>query len=812
MKIQKIEIEKIRGIKKITIEPNGENTVIFGPNGSGKSAVIDAIDFLLTGKISRLEGEGTGELSIRKHGPHINSELKEAAVKAEVKIPGVEDIITIERRMNNRELIVDDRYKDFITPILELSSLGQHLLSRREILRYILSRSGERAEKIYAILNLADIEESRKTIIAVKGKAEKEYSSSLTNFERVKNDINIILGIKDFSEEKCLTKINENRAVLKAEVLKKLEYSEIKKDINQPTSKREEDNRNLESLKSSIGSVMEILIEKNKLIDNIFHLKEKITGFNNDIDLRKEIGYRKLVELGLELVDDHEYCPLCEKPWDLKELINFLKKRLFDSEKAVEKLEKINSDARNLSIMVQKYYNYFNTLDSNYKSLRLGNYENEISKISNIFTQFNNKIENPIESKIIDNEELIELLLGKDCEDLIENIKNEIVDLKYTESPDFDSWDILTKLEVYLKQYNLYKKEFIKAEKIFSISKSITNCFENSRNIILNNMFDEINDNFIDFYKILHGEDEKEFKSSLIPEEARLVLEVDFYKKGMFPPGAVHSEGHQDSMGICLFFSLNRFLAENKLNIIVLDDVVMSVDSNHRRNFCNLLKNFPNTQFIITTHDRLWAKQLRTENVVKNNNMIEFKWWSIESGPTVGAGIDLWNEMKEDLNNNDVPMAAWKLRRNGECFLNDVCDMIKAKIIFKSDGNWDFGDYLQASVEQYKKLIKCAKKSASSWNNKEKLEQLEKFDNKFTDTIKKTQSNQWAINPNVHYSKWADFQPNDFKPVVDAFNELFNLFICKECGNIPKLILSNMKWEALACPCKKFLWNLKEKQ
>lgn len=53
MKIIELEIQNIRGIPSVILKPNGENFVIWGPNGSGKSAVVDAIDFLLTGKISR---------------------------------------------------------------------------------------------------------------------------------------------------------------------------------------------------------------------------------------------------------------------------------------------------------------------------------------------------------------------------------------------------------------------------------------------------------------------------------------------------------------------------------------------------------------------------------------------------------------------------------------------------------------------------------------------------------------------------------------------------------------------------------------
>ena len=548
------------------------------------------------------------------------------------------------------------------------------------------------------------------------------------------------------------------------------------------------------------------------MLKSIFKLKERVNNFNNNINLKKEIAYRRIIELGLELVDENGRCPLCEKPWDSKELAQFLKSRLLDSNKAQEEVESIKTDARNLKASVQKYRDYFTNLEFNYGHLKLETFKNEINKITDNYNDFIKKLEYPLENQISDDESVTALLISNYIEDLIVRIKDEVNSLKDEVSQEFEAWDILTKLEVHLGQYESYISEFIRAEKVFNLSRLILEHFENARNSILNDMFEKINSNFVNFYKELHGEDEKDFKSSLIPDEAKVVFEVDFYNKGMFHPGAVHSEGHQDSMGICLFLSINRFLAENRLNIIVLDDVVMSVDANHRRNFCKLIKSFPNTQFIITTHDRVWAKQLRSEGIVKSENMIEFKWWSIETGPTIGTNVNLWREIENDLNNNDVPLASWKLRRNGECFLNDVCDMFKAKIVFKGDGNWDFGDYLKASIEQYKKIISCAKSSASSWNDRDKLEEIKEIDKKFTDAVERTQYNQWAINTSIHFNHWADLQPNDFKPVVNAFNELFDLFICKNCGYIPQLILADMKWEIITCPCKKFLWNLKEKQ
>ena len=55
----------------------------------------------------------------------------------------------------------------------------------------------------------------------------------------------------------------------------------------------------------------------------------------------------------------------------------------------------------------------------------------------------------------------------------------------------------------------------------------------------------------------MHKPDEPDFSAELKPEEAALNLEVDFYGRGKYPPNAMHSEGHQDSMGICLWLALS---------------------------------------------------------------------------------------------------------------------------------------------------------------------------------------------------------------------------------------------------------------
>lgn len=107
------------------------------------------------------------------------------------------------------------------------------------------------------------------------------------------------------------------------------------------------------------------------------------------------------------------------------------------------------------------------------------------------------------------------------------------------------------------------------------------------------------------------------------------------FTEEVFPPGAYHSEGHQDGMGICLYLALMNHLLGKSFSLAVLDDVLMSVDSGHRREVCSMLKkNFPNTQFIFTTHDEIWLEHMKGTGLINRNSAIQFRTWDVDQGPT----------------------------------------------------------------------------------------------------------------------------------------------------------------------------------
>jgi energy-coupling factor transporter ATP-binding protein EcfA2 len=312
-------------------------------------------------------------------------------------------------------------------------------------------------------------------------------------------------------------------------------------------------------------------------------------------------------------------------------------------------------------------------------------------------------------------------------------------------------------------------------------------------------------------YKEIHGNDESGFEASIEPSGASLNFEVSFYGRGKHPPHALHSEGHQDSMGLCLYLALAEKLTKGLIELVILDDVVMSVDADHRRELCKLLiKNFPHRQFLITTHDKTWASQLKTEGVVTSKGSVEFFSWSVDTGPQTNNETSAWEKIETDLQKNDVPSAAGKLRRGSEQFFSETCDVLQAQVRYRANGRWELGDFMPATISRYKTLLKNAKLVAQSWGNQENIKTLNEIESIFGQIVARTQSESWAVNASVHYNNWASLGEKDFRPVVEAFQDLHSALTCSTCHSVFYVSTTGVELESLKCNCGKVNWNLKE--
>ena len=298
----------------------------------------------------------------------------------------------------------------------------------------------------------------------------------------------------------------------------------------------------------------------------------------------------------------------------------------------------------------------------------------------------------------------------------------------------------------------------------------------------LNSLYNEVQEDFSTFYRAINEDDESTFTAKLTPSEGKLDLDVNFYERGLFPPAAYHSEGHQDGMGVCLYLALMKRLFGDRFTFALLDDVVMSVDAEHRYQFCKLLKTrFPDTQFIITTHDRLWAEQMKSAGLVTAKTSIAFHGWTIDTGPLVESNQEIWDEITAALGKGKVEVAAAALRHHLEYVSRLLADQLGAPTQFRADGNYELGELLPNVVARMKTLCGKAADAAQSWGNDADKEAAGKRKAALSTSAGASNVENWAVNKAVHYNEWANFGKRDFEPVVTAFKELLGCFRCETC-------------------------------
>ncbi len=554
--------------------------------------------------------------------------------------------------------------------------------------------------------------------------------------------------------------------------------------------------------------------ENIKNIDNIIHkLQDLKVKISSDHKLEDALDHLKLTRLGLGLLNADDNCPLCDTSWETRNLKEHLENKINLLKDAAENLDRITDLSENLILKINHAIGTLNEIIKSTEILELMEEQKILEVWINDLKIFLSTLEedNYPDPKFEHN--IVEILFAPvNLQVVLDNIYSSACENFKEPSEEQTAWDNLTRLEENLKNYEKSINDCKKSFESYEKGEILLNTFLESKNSILNNLFAEIKDRFVELYKQIHGIDEREFDALLISEGAGVDFKVDFHGRGVNSPNALHSEGHQDTMGICLYLALAERLIQGFIDLIILDDVMMSVDAPHRREICNLLANFfKGRQFFITTHDQTWARQLQSEGVIQSRNRIEFSNWTIEDGPSLNILGDIWDIIEEDLTRNDIPAAAAKLRRGSEEYFSQVCASLHAPVRFKFNGQYELGDLLNGAMSEYRSQLKHAKSAARSWENFEELERLKKIEDHSKGVFERINLERWAVNPAVHFNQDNDFTLQDFKPVVDTFRELFSIFQCNKCGTFLHLVINGPKVEAVKCDCGNVTWNLKDK-
>lgn len=815
IKINSAHIEEFRGIRKLDIDLHGKTFAVSGPNGSGKSGVIDAIEFGLTGQIRRLTGRGTKGLTVTEHGPHVDKvKFPDAAfVELNLNFPTLGKTAKITRKVSApRKPKIEPNDPDIRAILDDLENHPEITLARREILRFILVEPTKRSDEIQAILKIEDLGQTRSALNGALSKLKRETTATEKAVRDADDTLCKHLSIASLSATELLAAVNEKRKILGLELLLKLEAGTILDQGLTTTTDEQPLNKTV------------ALTDLAKLVDviNLFDaapsaeaaaVVTQISRLEEDPQLLQSLHQRSLVERGLMLVEGPE-CPMCDHRWpDQAHLLAHLHAKQ-DKSKDAGAVQKLILDQSAV-------------LSSNAESLvnLLLNKAHAIAKSA--------KQTDILGSIVVWGKDLDGLRKDLDNFDAVlghkdrlssgwhgcpENFKAELIALQdvIRAIPDLtaivEAQTFLLNAQQRLNDYRIARKRKCVAARASKLADVTHDAWCSAMETELDELYNAVQADFSKFYRMFNDGDEEKFTANLKAGEGRLDFEVNFYDRGLFPPGAYHSEGHQDCMGVCLYLALMKRLLGDSFTVALLDDVVMSVDADHRYQFCQLLMNeFPNTQFVIATHDRLWAEQMRSAKLVTRKTSLAFHSWTVDTGPLVESNLEVWDDINASLQKGKVETAAHTLRHHLEFVSRHLAGQLGARPTFKADGNYDLGDLLPSTISRLKNLYGKAADSAQSWNNDALKALATERKKQLAESSGNKNVEEWAINKAVHYNEWANFGKNDFTPVVQTFKGLLDCMQCQDCGSWLYLVPKSGPLETLRCQCNNVNFNLKSK-
>ncbi len=130
-----------------------------------------------------------------------------------------------------------------------------------------------------------------------------------------------------------------------------------------------------------------------------------------------------------------------------------------------------------------------------------------------------------------------------------------------------------------------------------------------------NSVITEISEDIKRMWSVLHPGESIDDIHLYLPDDVDKAIDIGlkFYGKEQDSPRLTLSEGYRNGLGLCIFLGMAKREAVHN-RPVVLDDVVVSLDRNHRGMIVELLqREFSERQVIIFTHDRDWYTELRQQ-------------------------------------------------------------------------------------------------------------------------------------------------------------------------------------------------------
>ena len=814
--VKSISIHEFRGVRDLTLTLDSKNFAVCGPNGTGKSGIVDALEFVLTGNISRLSGAGTGGLSVKEHGPHVDSRNRpeDAYVSVTVAIPTLGKEATIRRSVKDpRNPKVSPDNADIRRVIDRVGLHPEFVLSRRELIRYILAEPGKRSKEVLALLRLEQVETLRVQFQRIANATDRDVLNQKGVHDRAGTALLSALNIPKLSTPALLAAVNERRTLLGLAPVVQLDpTTSIKDGMSTMTPAKQAPKIIKADAISRLASFQEqqAALNSTDVQTQCATAQASIAKLLEDEKFLESASSEEFLQSALAAYDE-EVCPVCDTSWEPEAFREHVSQKIARHSAAMKQRRALEKELRPIVDRVAQLVSLCTELVAHGAALKpdvdctlVRDYREHLEVVSKGLTAVL-----PLSKT---NDQISSLtLVQNQLSPTIALLDSGLAALPEPNAQEA-ARDYLTICQERLHAYREASLALRQASSKAQTARGVFDIYASETTKALDAIYAQVQETFGRLYRMINQDDEEQFQARLKPSIGKLGFDVDFYGRGFFPPGAYHSEGHQDGMGLCLYLALMQHLAGDAFTFAVLDDVLMSVDSSHRREVSKMLQQeFPKTQFFLTTHDEIWLRHMKVVGLIKPKGAAHFRTWNVDDGPTEWDDKDVWGEIDAFLAKNDVRAAAALLRNYLEHFSKEACHVLRAQVEFRGDAQFSLGDLLPSAISRVRKLLKEGKVVAQSWGQVDNFDKAQKLETAFSEVATASSADQWQVNAAVHYNEWANLHRNDFEPVARAFKGLVDAFSCPTCHAILFVTPEQRSPEGLRCMCGNVNINLVKK-
>jgi energy-coupling factor transporter ATP-binding protein EcfA2 len=281
-----------------------------------------------------------------------------------------------------------------------------------------------------------------------------------------------------------------------------------------------------------------------------------------------------------------------------------------------------------------------------------------------------------------------------------------------------------------------------------------------------------------------------------VPEEADKAIDVGlrFFETDQPSPRLTLSEGHRNSLGLCIFLALARLHPAQRP--IVLDDVVSSMDREHRGPLSQvLIDEFSDRQVLLFTHDREWFAELRAVLPASNWRFLALRpWQTPEQGLQWAQSLETFDDARVLLGVS--PEAAGNRARSiMDTQLAVIAERLKVEMPYARGDRNDHRtcvEFLNAIISQGSQRFKIRAESVYV---------------PFSDAIAEWRNVCAALitraNRASHTGSLTEFEARE---LIDACESTLARFRCISC-NDPVWISDQAGRERLQCPCGQLRWT-----